>query len=64
MKKKINTKISAGVVLDSDVMEYLDELGEQEERSRSWLINKIVREHAENSGYKKTKGVKKRAPRK
>jgi predicted transcriptional regulator len=63
MKKKQITKSVAGVALDSDVIEYLEELGEREDRSRSWLINTIVREHAEKSGYKKSKSVKKRTPR-
>jgi len=46
MKKKKKNRSVAGVVLDSDVIEYLEALGEQEDRSRSWLINTIVREHA------------------
>ena len=64
MGKKQITKSVAGVALDSDVIEYLEELGKREDRSRSWLINTIVREHAEKSGYLKNKGAKKRAPRK
>lgn len=57
--KRINT----GVVLDPDVAAYLEELGKQEDRDRSWLINAIVREHAERSGQGKTKAVLKGAPR-
>lgn len=57
--KRINT----GVVLDPDVAAYLEELGKQEDRDRSWLINAIVREHAERSAQGKTKAALKGAPR-
>jgi predicted transcriptional regulator len=50
MKKKVNT----GVTLDPDVLAYLHELGEREDRDRSWLINSIVREHASRHRRSKT----------
>jgi predicted transcriptional regulator len=55
MKNKSIKKTVAGVVLDSDVIDYLDKLGEREDRSRSWLINTIVREYAQRFGKTKTK---------
>ncbi len=54
MRKKTKNRSIAGVVLDSDVIEYLESLGEREDRSRSWLINSIVREHAQRSGKTKS----------
>jgi metal-responsive CopG/Arc/MetJ family transcriptional regulator len=46
MPKKKQTAIT----LDQDVLEYLKNLAIQEERSRSQLINRIVRSHAEREG--------------
>ena len=40
----------AGVTFESGVLEYLEHLGEQEDRSRSWLINRMVKEHAQKFG--------------
>jgi len=39
-------KKTTGVTLDPDVIAYLAELAQQTDRSRSWLINSIIREHA------------------
>ncbi len=39
-------KIITGVTLDPEALEYLSNLAEQEQRSRSFLINAIVLEHA------------------
>jgi len=39
-----------GVTFESPVLQYLDSLSEREDRSRSWLINRIVKEHAANHG--------------
>ena len=39
-------KIITGVTLDRKAVEYLRNLSEQEQRSRSFLINAIVLEHA------------------
>jgi hypothetical protein len=36
----------AGVTLEQEVLNYLEFLGEREDRSRSWLINRMVKEHA------------------
>lgn len=46
LKRFINT----GVRLEEPVIGFLDELAEKEERHRSYLINRIVREYAERSG--------------
>lgn len=36
-----------GVSFDPDVVAYLDELRQNTDRSRSWLINAIVRDYAQ-----------------
>ncbi len=40
----------AGVTFESGVLDYLEQLSSQEDRSRSWLINRIVKEHAAKNG--------------
>lgn len=40
----------AGVTFEEPVLEYLETLAEREDRSRSWLINRMVKEHAERHG--------------
>jgi hypothetical protein len=40
----------AGVTFESGVLEYLEFLGEREDRSRSWLINQMVKSHAQKEG--------------
>lgn len=39
-----------GVALEEAVIAYLDRLADEEERDRSYFINRIVREHAERNG--------------
>jgi len=41
-----SNKIKASVSFQPDVIEYLDRLAKEMDRDRSWLINRIVREHA------------------
>ena len=41
-------KIITGVTLDREAVEYLSNLGHKEQRSRSFLINAIVLEHAKH----------------
>lgn len=48
-------KILSGVNFDPDVSEYLNILGKHEDRSRSWLINHIIREYAQQHGHPLTK---------
>jgi predicted transcriptional regulator len=43
-------KTQAGVSLDIDVMNYLDEIADSEDRDRSYVINRIIREWAESKG--------------
>lgn len=43
-------KRSTGVVLDVDVIRYLDDLAQSDDRDRSYIINRIVREWAEAKG--------------
>jgi len=45
-KKKTRDYITAGVNFDVDVMQYLELLAKEEDRPRSHLVNRIVREHA------------------
>ncbi len=40
----------AGVTFEEGVLDYLETLSEQEDRSRSWLINRMVKEHAARNG--------------
>ena len=42
--------INTGVRLEEPVIGFLDELAAKEERHRSYLINRIVREYAESRG--------------
>lgn len=46
----MSKKKQTAVTLDEDVLEYLRNLSVKEERSRSQLINRIVRSHAEREG--------------
>lgn len=52
MPRRASTKRfrNAGVRLEEPVISFLDELAVREERHRSWLINRIVREYAEQHG--------------
>jgi predicted transcriptional regulator len=43
-------KKPTGVVLDKEMMEYVDELARRSERSRSWMINFLIRQHAKSNG--------------
>ena len=47
MNKNTKPKRNTGVSLDHDVTEYLDVLSRETDRSRSWLINAIVRQHVQ-----------------
>lgn len=40
----------AGVTFEAGVLDYLEDLATKEDRSRSWLINRIVKEHAAKNG--------------
>ena len=51
MPRRLRKRIRAtGVTLEELVIDYLDELADREERNRSYFINRIVREHAEQNG--------------
>ena len=41
---------NAGVSLELEVLDYLRELAERDDRDRSYCINQIVREHAQRHG--------------
>lgn len=39
-------RISAGVMFESDVLRFIDQLASDQQRSRSFIINQIVRHYA------------------
>ena len=49
-KAKQTAYTSTGVNLEMDVVNFLDHLAADEERPRSFIINRIVREYAERTG--------------
>ena len=51
-QKRLNTSVN----LDADVLDYLKELGRRYRRSRSFLINVIIQDHA-----RRAKGADKNA---
>lgn len=48
------TVVPAGVTFEPPVLAYLDGLAEEAERSRSWLLNRLVKEHARKNGVELT----------
>ncbi len=51
-EKKDTSYISTGINLERDVLEFVDGLAEEDERSRSYIINRIIREYAKQKGAK------------
>jgi hypothetical protein len=43
-------KFTTGVSLEVDVLRYLDAIANSDDRDRSYVINRIVREWAESKG--------------
>jgi metal-responsive CopG/Arc/MetJ family transcriptional regulator len=43
-------KLTTGVSLEENVMRYLDEVANSDDRDRSYVINRIVREWAQSKG--------------
>jgi metal-responsive CopG/Arc/MetJ family transcriptional regulator len=43
-------KYTTGVSLDLNVLRYLDEIANSDDRDRSYIINRIVREYAQQKG--------------
>lgn len=43
-------KLATSVTFDPEVIGYLDTVARQEERTRSQVINRIVKEHASQNG--------------
>jgi metal-responsive CopG/Arc/MetJ family transcriptional regulator len=43
-------KYTTGVSLDVNVLRYLDEVANSDDRDRSYVINRIVREYAQQKG--------------
>lgn len=52
-------KRAAGVMLDPDVIDFLAELAGNEGRSRSWLINYIIRHYAQQLAAKQKDAAQK-----
>ncbi len=46
----MSRKVQTGVTLDRPVIEYLDQIAKEEERTRSMVINRIVKDHAKRQG--------------
>ena len=44
------TVVAAGVTFEPPVLEYLEQLAREPERSRSWLLNRIVKDYAKRQG--------------
>jgi len=44
--KDIIKRISAGVVFESDVLQFIDQLASTQQRPRSFIINQIIRHYA------------------
>lgn len=56
-------KFTTGVSLEVNVMRYLDEIANSDDRDRSYIINRIVREWAQAKGTpipSSTKSIKER----
>lgn len=49
-RKLGDEKVPTSVNFDPAVISYLDGICEEEERSRSFVVNKIIREHAARKG--------------
>lgn len=43
-------KLATSVTFDPEVLNYLDAVAQEEERTRSQVINRIVKEHASQNG--------------
>lgn len=42
--------VGKGVAFEPPVLAYLDQISEKEDRSRSWYINRLIKEHAQSQG--------------
>lgn len=49
-KPKKSPYVSTGVNLETEVVAFLNRLAAQEERPRSFIINRIIRDYAEQRG--------------
>lgn len=50
MAQAKTAKTQTGVSLDIDVLKYLDEVANSDDRDRSYVINRIIREWAQSKG--------------
>lgn len=56
-------KIHTGISLDEDVLTYLDQLAARDQRTRSFIINTIVRDHAKRNGVSQESRVAEAIPK-
>lgn len=47
---QVKRRRTVSITLEPEVIQYLDRLAIEEERNRSLMISRIVREHAEKNG--------------
>ena len=47
-------RISAGVVFESDVLEFIDQMATSQQRKRSFIINQIIRYYARSLQHQQT----------
>ena len=52
-----------GVRLEQGVIDFLDALAKKEDRNRSYMINRIVREYAEQTGARIPSGAETAEPK-
>ena len=45
-RKKPNGYITSGVNFEPEVLAYLEKLCEEDDRTRSYVVNKIIKDHA------------------
>ena len=56
MPRKNSIEMKAtGITLELPVVEYLDSIADEENRPRSYIINRIVKEHAQQNVHSLTK---------
>ena len=49
-RKRATPYVSSGVTWDPEVLEYVDRLAKGDERTRSFIINRIIKDHAKREG--------------
>ena len=47
---KVARKLATSVTFDPEVVQYVDTIARKEERTRSQVINRIIKKHAQQNG--------------